>query len=80
MRLSHEEKEIKICLNEATRDRYKKYKQLTGCSNTAFANKIGFSRCTFQNWLANKFDFSVGACEHMQFIMGCIHDELATIK
>ncbi|MGR6008300.1 hypothetical protein ACT7CZ_05230 [Bacillus cereus] len=51
-----------------------------GCSNTAFANKIGFSRCTFQNWLANKFDFSVGACEHMQFIMGCIHDELAAIK
>ncbi|UFH99684.1 hypothetical protein [Bacillus toyonensis] len=63
-------------LNEATRERYHKYKTITGCTNTAFAVKTGFGRCSFQKWLAGDFNFSAGSIEHIQFIMGSTVEQL----
>ncbi|WP_144550975.1 hypothetical protein [Bacillus mycoides] len=79
-KMTTEELDNKAALNVTTRKRYLKYKEVTGCSNVAFALKVGFSRCIFQNWLAEKFDFSVGACESIQFVIGHVHDELKEIN
>ncbi|MGG3446279.1 hypothetical protein [Bacillus nitratireducens] len=73
------EVDVKVTLNEATRERFNKYKVITGCSNTAFAVKVGFSRCTIQNWLAGKFDFSAGSLEHIQFVIGSTQEQLRNI-
>ncbi|EJR61552.1 Uncharacterized protein BC141101_01399 [Bacillus toyonensis] len=77
--LSDEELDVKAAMNEATRERFNKYKAITGCSNTAFAVKVGFSRCIIQNWLAGKFDFSAGSLEHIQFVIGSTQEQLRNI-
>ncbi|RAN84985.1 hypothetical protein [Bacillus sp. SRB_331] len=79
LKLTEEELDIKIAMNEATRERYLKYKEITGCSNSVFAVKVGFGRCTIQNWLAGKFDFSQQSLEHMQFIIGSTQEQLRSI-
>ncbi|PEE18285.1 hypothetical protein CON53_09185 [Bacillus cereus] len=78
-KLTNEELDVKVAMNEATRERYKAYKERVGCTNTAFASRVGFSRCILQNWLAGKFDFSQQSCEHIQFYISCIHDNLEDI-
>ncbi|MGG0648518.1 hypothetical protein ABE083_16885 [Bacillus mycoides] len=77
--LSEEELDVKVAMNEATRQRYLKYKEITGCSNTAFAVKVGFGRGTIQNWLAGKFDFSAQSLEHIQFEIGSTQEQLRSI-
>ncbi|MEK7017616.1 hypothetical protein [Bacillus sp. FSL R9-9410] len=78
-KLTVEEADVKVAMNQATRERYLKYKEITGCSNTAFAVKVGFGRCTIQNWLAGKFDFSQQSLEHIQFIIGSTQEQLRSI-
>ncbi|VXC60502.1 conserved hypothetical protein [Bacillus mycoides] len=78
-KLTEAEVDVKRDMNESTRERYLAYKERVGCTNSAFAVRVGFSRCIIQKWLAGSFDFSQQSCEHMQFYMGCVHDSL-TVK
>ncbi|MED0943694.1 hypothetical protein [Bacillus mycoides] len=80
IKLTTEEVDIKLAMNEATRERYKAYKERVGCTNAAFASRVGFSRTIIQRWMNGSFDFSQQSCEHMQFYMSCIHDKLEDIK